>query len=212
MTFQRTIDSEARHPRPGTGITGHDGTPIPPQPMTVGEAIIVAITGGNTRQAAAGWAGTWPETITRWETRGLKELTRMTTNNTDTPTKTETPYVNLALDLHFAAADAEVRMTAEWQQHFPRDWRAVERYMRRRFPETWGEGPKRLEFSGPAGAPITVSGAPMGVLDIGGAQAVLERAEARIAAEDAEGAVIDVQEAAPGAPAALEPAPAGAAS
>lgn len=143
---------------------------------TVAEAIIDAVRAGNTHDCAALWAGIWPDTLSRWLTRGANELARMAADNTETPQDSEEPYVDLTLDLAHAAAAAEARMTAQWQAHFPRDWRAIERFMAKRYRKAWGEAPSRVELSGPSGGPVPVAAA---VMSLDEAEAMLAQVEAR---------------------------------
>lgn len=145
---------------------------------TCGEAIIDAVRAGNDHETAAGWAGIWPETLSRWITRGAKELARMATTNADEPADTEKSYVNLTLQLHHVEAAAEARMTAQWQAHFGRDWHAIERFMAKRWRSKWGDAPKALELSGPGGGPIAVAAA---VMSLDEAEAMLAQVEARVA-------------------------------
>lgn len=148
--------------------------------LTIGQAIVEAVKAGNPHYIAAGWAGIWPQTLTTWLTRGANELARIATENLDEPSQTEEPYVTLTLDLFHYECSAEARMSAQWQGHFGKDWRAVERFMMRRWPERWAPKATRVELSGPDGGPVPVAAA---VLSLDEVEQVLAGAQAREALE-----------------------------
>lgn len=154
--------------------------------LTCAEAITETIRAGSKRNAAAHYAGIWPETLSRWLQRGATEMSRMLTEGDEEPQETEEPYVKLSLDILHAEAMAEVRSVAQWQQHFPRDWRAIERFMQNRYDD-WKPAKREVELSGPGGGPV-----PIGVQVIGPdeAEAILARAEARQAIEAHEAAAL----------------------
>lgn len=173
----RKIDSPCR---PECGL---------PEGTTTADAIIIAVKGGATHEHAARWAGIWPETLSRWNRRGLENLTHLAQHPTETPDEHENPYINLTLELSGADADGEMRMIAQWQEQFPKDWRAIAAFMAKRYKGTWGDTAKRMELSGPAGGPIPIMGAVLGIED---AESLLAGVEARRAlgeADDSEAAV-----------------------
>lgn len=161
---------------------------------TVADAIITAIRLGQRQNTAAAWAGIWPATLSRWITRGNEELGRMGTENQDTPQETEEPYVTLALELAYTDADAQMRAVAEWQNHFPKDWRAIDRFMAKRWPDQWadhtGGSTSRLEITGTGGGPVQVSA---GVMGLDEAFALVAEVAARSSVQDAaiEGSVVE---------------------
>ncbi len=161
-----------------------EARPIPglPAGVNVAEAIILLIKAGNTQRDAAGAVGIWPETLSRWLTRGANELTRMATEGHEEPEETEADYVNLTLELMYAQAESKIRMTAAWQGHFGKDYKAVRDFMAQRWPDEWGSKPSRVELSGPGGGPVPVAAA---VMSLDEAEEMLARVEARAAQETA---------------------------
>lgn len=150
--------------------------------LTVAEAIIESIRQGHHHHIAARWAGIWPETLSRWRTRGANELKRIATENLDNPAETELPYVNLLLDIDFAEADGQIRAVDGWKARL-RDARDHRDYVRARYKAEWGEDPKRFELSGPEGGPVPIAAQ---VMDLDAAEALVARIEARVAGELAE--------------------------
>lgn len=172
-------------------FTGEDQTGwTGPMPLrTVPEALIEAVRTGHHPDQAAHFAGIWPQTADRWTARGLTELARMTTTNDETPQPSEEPYAHFALNLLHAEAAAEIDFATRWQAHFPKDWRAIERYMERRWRTRWGREPTKVELSGPGGGPVPIVAE---VIRPDEAEAILARAEARGAAVAAESAPLAV--------------------
>ena len=155
-----------------------------PEGTTVAQAIIHAVSERHlTHRDAANWAGTHPDTLQRWIRRGHEELTRTTLEGNEQPADTEKPYVELTLHLAAAEADSLMACTDAWVGHFGKDFRAVERYVAKRWPDRFGDQPSRVEVSGPSGGPVQVMAA---VMTLDEAEARLAEIDARIAAELAE--------------------------
>lgn len=150
---------------------------------TIGEAILISIRAGATHETAAAWAGLHPATLSRWIRKGTEEITRMAQTGTETPETTEQPYANLVIGLMTADADAQMRLIAHWQDHFEKDWRAVEKYMARRWPKVWGDAPSRLELTGAGGGPVQIAAAVMSHDDAEAMLAAVEAREAEAALE-----------------------------
>lgn len=148
---------------------------------TIYDAIVISVQSGATHEIAATWAGVHPTTLSRWIRRGSEEIARMAKNNLEHPETTEEPYAKLVIDLMTADADAQMRLIAHWDEHFGRDWRAVEKFMQRRWPKVWGDQPRRLELTGPGGGPVGIAAAVMSPDE---AEAMLAAIEAREAQDN----------------------------
>lgn len=88
-----------------------------------------ALRTGNYREAAARYGGISMETFTEWMARGEgREKNR----------KPNAAYVQFALAVHQAEADAEIAIVAQWRAQIPQDWRAARDMLARRHPSRWG--------------------------------------------------------------------------
>jgi hypothetical protein len=168
MSAPRKIDGPCR---PECGL---------PEGTTTAQAILLAIQGGATPTLAAHWAGIHPETLTRWITHGHKLNAKQHQNPQQPPKPNEQPYIDLANNITAHEADAEMRMIAAWQAHFPNNYKAIASFMAKRFPERWGNQPRRVELSGPGGSPVAVAGVSLS----------LEQAEALVAQVEARSSVV----------------------
>lgn len=65
-------------------------------------------------------------------------------------------YVAFAEAIREAEAEVEVRMVAQWQTQMLEDWRAIQMFMERRYPERWGRK-ERQEHVGASGGPLGIS-------------------------------------------------------
>ncbi|HUV09345.1 MAG TPA: hypothetical protein VMX12_00085 [Acidimicrobiia bacterium] len=171
MTFFPKIEDPCR---PECGL---------PEGTTIGEAIVQGIAAAAPQETAAPWAGVHPITLWRWIRRGTEEITRMASTGDETPQHTEKPYANLVIGMMTADADAKMRHIAHWSEHLDGDWRAIDKFMSKRWRKEWGDDPTRMELSGPGGGPIPIAAATMSFDEAEAILAEAEAAEARAAVE-----------------------------
>ena len=105
-----------------------------------------AIRDGNYFSTSCRSAGIAPETGLDWMHRGESEQPRRAK---------KAIYVEFALAVRVAEAECEVRMVEKWRTAMPGDWRAIQMFLERRFPEQWGRREKQ-EISGEKGGPVVI--------------------------------------------------------
>lgn len=113
----------------------------------VQEKVVQALQGGNYFNTACRYAGISPGTGWSWIERGEAE-------NPKRPRKDI--FVLFANAIREAEAEVEIRMVAQWRTQMPEDWRAIQMFMERRYPERWGRK-ERQEHVGAGGGPLEVS-------------------------------------------------------
>ncbi len=113
----------------------------------VQEKIISALKAGNYFNHACVYAGVAPNTGEEWKSRG---------EGTDKDRPVNALYANFAKAVREAESFVQVRMISQWQEQMPSDWRAIEAFMKRRYPSEWGDR-TRTEIVGDKDAPLTVS-------------------------------------------------------
>jgi len=113
----------------------------------VQDKVILALHGGNYFNTACRYAGISPGTGWSWIERGEAE-------NPKRPRKDI--YVLFANAIREAEAKIEVDMVAQWQAQMPEDWRAVQMFLERRYPDRWGRK-ERQEHVGAGGSPIALT-------------------------------------------------------
>jgi len=179
------INSPTMTDTPNTpATTAHNATihnPCRPQcnlppGTTIAEAITLATTAGATPTLAAHWAGTTPNTLHTWLTKGTNALNQQHTTGKPNQNPTLTPYIELTQNLQGANADAQMRHLANWQTHFESDWRAVAEFMARRWPDEWGRDRDRSVDAGSGGVGVGAV-----VLSLDEAEALVAAVEARVA-------------------------------
>ena len=108
--------------------------------------IVDAIKAGAYFETACRYAGIAPTTAYEWIARGKGE----------TKGRPKTPlHAEFADAIRGAEAEVETRMIAQWQQAMPGDWRAIQMFMERRFPDRWGRR-ERHEVTGEGGKEIVI--------------------------------------------------------
>ena len=113
----------------------------------VQEKIIQALLGGNYFNTACRYAGISEATGYEWLDRG----------ESDNPRRGKADiYVKFAEAIRETEAQVEVRRAAQWQTRMPEDWRAIQMFMERRYPDVWGRR-ERQEHVGPGGGPVAVT-------------------------------------------------------
>ena len=106
-------------------------------------AIINLLSPGNYFETSCRYAGIAPPVGWEWLARGEGR-------DKDRP---RTPvYAAFADALRAAESDVEVRMVAKWQTQMPEDWRAVAKFMERRYPDRWGRRERQEHVADGGGA------------------------------------------------------------
>ena len=89
------------------------------------QKILKAIRAGAFYEPACHSAGVSYSTFRRWMKRGEEAKSGQ--------------YRKFWEAVACAKADAEMAVLGLWREHLPRDWRACESFLARRFPERWGK-------------------------------------------------------------------------
>lgn len=112
------------------------------------DRLVEAIRQGNYYDAAAGYAGIDPATLSDWLRRGKQELESG---------EAESPHARLYALVKQAEQEAEVALVAQWRSQTPDDWKAVATFLERRHPEKWGRRDRTtLEHTGKGGQPLAI--------------------------------------------------------
>lgn len=149
-------------------VTGPDGGFL-----TVHEAIVMAVKGGNTAHDAAWFAGINPTTLSRWITRGTEALARTqekqadACENPDGPhSKNETPednpdgpYMRLVQDMARNNSLFRMRMRGHISEAAkdPKHWQAAVAALQADERGSWCP-PSRVEVTGANGGPVASVG------------------------------------------------------
>lgn len=94
----------------------------------VQEKLLNAIRMGNYYEAACAYAGIHYFTFRRWIEKGEKAKSGKYREFSDLVKKAE--------------AEAEARIVALWQSKIPKDWRAAQVFLERRYPDRWSRKEK----------------------------------------------------------------------
>src|SRR5690625_6962537 len=106
-------------------MTGSEGRGRPSKlTPAVKETFVDAIRQGCFYVTACARAGIHYTTFRRWMQRGSKAM--------------KGAYREFYNGVFQADADVEIKAVEAWVSYFPQDWRAVQRFLERRFPERWG--------------------------------------------------------------------------
>lgn len=104
----------------------------------------LALRAGNTRKAAANFAGISPRALFRWLERGRKAR--------------KGAYWQFVREIERAEAVAESRAVVSWIQAWEKDWRACAAWLRARRPRDWNPDVRiDATLSGREGAPPIAS-------------------------------------------------------
>lgn len=143
------------------------------QYLTVQEAILTAIRGGNTHEDAAVYAGIAPRTLGAWIKRGLDTLNELSDTDPEEnqATACENPYVLLATEILRADTQARMGIVGNWVKQTSRDWRGAQAFLAVRYGGQWAQ-PEKVQVTGPNGGPVQHQ---VESLDHGGAEKLLER-------------------------------------
>lgn len=109
--------------------------------------VVEALEQGNYFNTACRYAGIAPATGEDWKARGEDEQPRR---------RKDPIYVAFAQAVRAAEAKVQVEMIKRWQRQMPEDWRAIESFMKRRYPKEWGDTVKQ-EITGGDGGPVMVT-------------------------------------------------------
>lgn len=142
-------DSKVENPRqPGTFLS-----------MT--EAIVQAVRGGNTHADAALWAGVTPPTLSQWLARGLQSLTAQETAAAETGAmsdipEADRPYAELAEQVLRADAMHRMKLVGHVNKAAERPdlWKAAVTALVAKETGTWRTPTRAVEVSGPGGGPV----------------------------------------------------------
>ena len=94
----------------------------------VQKKIIEAIRNGNYYNAACAYAGIQYQTFWEWMKRGEKAKSGK--------------HFQFFQEVKKAEAEAEARIVALWQSKIPKDWRAAQVFLERRYPDRWSRKEK----------------------------------------------------------------------
>lgn len=115
------------------------------------DAVVRLLKAGNYLSQTARYLGLNPTTLNSWRARG-NEL--MESGREDL-TEYEQMFVDFAISVEAAKAEAEIRAVEIVRKAMPKDWRAATWYLERTNNKDWG-ATQRTEVSGPDGGAIPI--------------------------------------------------------
>ncbi|MEW6210787.1 MAG: transposase [Acidobacteriota bacterium] len=101
------------------------------------QRVIEAISGGNSIEIAAEYAGIKQSTFYNWMERGQREQKRLAETPRAKPVETETPFLEFLEAVKKARIDAEVAAVAAIRLAGKQHWQANAWWLERAFPERW---------------------------------------------------------------------------
>ena len=105
-----------------------------------------ALQGGNYFNTACRYAGVAPSTGWEWLDRGEKERPRRGRGDI---------YAQFAEAIRAAEAETEIELVKDWKAQMGEDWRSIQTFLERRYPDTWGRKERR-ELVGEGGGPVVI--------------------------------------------------------
>ncbi len=130
--------------------------------------LIEAVGKGAPQSSACAYAGIVPRTLQHWRT-ALNALDADDEHQGD-----DLRLVRFFRLFDEAAAALTVELVGSWADAAKSDWRAAQAFLARRDPTEWGDPAKRVELSGPDGAPVAVTSPVAAIVAAASARAIAE--------------------------------------